>query len=88
MARTVILRQLQHKKSTVGVDNGPLYAVPHAVRRGTFYSNLGCATENAWSLMVPNLDILGISLKCHRTKRSQYDGSVLRSGRLYSLAWT
>ncbi|KAI6027876.1 hypothetical protein BKA83DRAFT_4123756 [Pisolithus microcarpus] len=32
-ARTVIWRQLQHKKSTVGVDNGPLYAVPRAVRR-------------------------------------------------------
>ncbi|KAI5984429.1 hypothetical protein EDD15DRAFT_2308525, partial [Pisolithus albus] len=36
---------------------------------------LGYATEWMMSLMVPNPDTLGISLMCHRTKRSQLDGS-------------
>ncbi|KIK12653.1 hypothetical protein PISMIDRAFT_689290 [Pisolithus microcarpus 441] len=79
-SRTVIWRQLQHKKSTVGVDNGPLYAVPRAVRRCTFHLDLGYATEGVMSLMVPNPDTFGISLTCHRAKRSQLDGSVLSGG--------
>ncbi|KAI6027900.1 hypothetical protein PISMIDRAFT_688699 [Pisolithus microcarpus 441] len=83
----MILRQLQHKKSTVGVDNGPSYAVPHAVRRRTFHLNPGYATEGVMPLMVPNPDTLGISLMCHRTKRSQLDGSVLSGGLTLQLGW-
>ncbi|KIK18486.1 hypothetical protein PISMIDRAFT_684163 [Pisolithus microcarpus 441] len=80
MARTVIPRQLQHKKSTVGVDNGPLHGMPNAVRRCTFHLNLGYATKNALLLMGPNPDTLGFLLMSHRTKRSQLDGSVLSGG--------